>query len=125
MPKKILAVDDSATVRDFLKITLEGAGYQVVLAGDGIEAKKVLETSAENHFDMVLTDLNMPNMNGIELIRDVRQRPGYRFKPILMLTNENQDDVKKEGKVAGASCWLNKPFSAEKLLAVLKVVLPL
>ncbi|MCK4507149.1 MAG: response regulator [Desulfuromonadales bacterium] len=124
MKKTVLAVDDSATVREVLRTTLEGAGYRVMLASDGVEAKKKISNTPENHIDMVLTDLNMPNMNGIELIREVRQQPGYRFKPIMMLTNENQADIKKEGKAAGASCWLNKPFSPEKLLAVVQMVLP-
>lgn len=125
MKKNILAVDDSATVRELLRTTLEGAGYRVSLAGDGLEAKAKLSNIPEEHFDMVLTDLNMPNMNGIELIREVRKQPGYRFKPIMMLTSENQAEIKKEGKSAGASCWLNKPFSPEKLLAVVQMVLPL
>ena len=123
MKKKVLAVDDSATVREVLRATLETAGYQVVLAADGHEALSVLSASA-NSIDMVLTDLNMPNMDGLELIREVRSQPGYRFKPVMMLTSETQPELKAEGKKAGASCWLNKPFKPDRLLSVVQMVLP-
>lgn len=123
MKKRVLAVDDSATVRQVVQTTLEGAGYQVVLAQDG---QKALGTLAEEEsgFDMVLTDLNMPNMNGIELIREIRSRPQHRFIPVMMLTTETQSDLRKAGKIAGASCWLNKPFKPENLLSIVKMVLP-
>ncbi len=82
MKRTVLAVDDSATVRELLRTTLKGAGYQVVLATDGLDALRKLSDSPDNQFDMVLTDLNMPKMNGIELIRKVRQQPGHHFQPI-------------------------------------------
>lgn len=123
MGKRVLAVDDSATVRQVVQSTLEGAGYQVVLAEDGQKALGVL-TEQKNRFDMVLTDLNMPNLNGIDLIREVRSLPEHRFIPVLMLTSEDQADLKKAGKLAGASCWLNKPFKPENLLSIVKMVLP-
>ncbi len=123
MKKKVLAVDDSATVREFLRSTLETAGYQVILASDGNEALSVLSVS-DGSIDMVLTDLNMPIMDGIQFIREVRSLPGYRFKPVMMLTSETQQELRIEGKAAGASCWLNKPFKPEKLLSVIRMVLP-
>lgn len=123
MGKRVLAVDDSATVRQVVQSTLENAGYQVVLAQDGAKALGVLNQE-EDRFDMVLTDLNMPNLNGIELIREIRATPHHRFIPVLMLTSEDQADLKKAGKLAGASCWLNKPFKPENLLSIVKMVLP-
>ena len=122
MRKTVLAVDDSATVREVLRTTLENAGYQVVLANDGREALSKL-TSIKA--DMIVTDLNMPHMDGISLIREVRSQPGCRFLPILMLTSESQLDLRKEGKAAGASCWLNKPFKPVSLISVIKTILPL
>lgn len=121
----MLAVDDSATVREVLRETLEGAGYQVVLASDGVEAIDSFSRTSEDGIDLVLTDLNMPKMNGIELIRQVRQKPGFRFKPIVMLTSEANPALREEGRAAGASCWLNKPFSPEKLLSLVQMILPL
>lgn len=121
MRKTVLAVDDSATVREVLRTTLEDAGYRVVLASDGRDALSKL-TSVKA--DMVLTDLNMPNMDGISLIREIRSQAGYRFMPVMMLTSEDQEDRRKEGKKAGASCWLNKPFKPERLLSVIQMVLP-
>ena len=121
MIKTVLAVDDSSTVREVLRTTLENEGYQFVLAADGQEAISKL-TSIKA--DMVVTDLNMPKMNGIALIRAIRSQPDCRFLPILMLTSENQMKLREEGKVAGASCWLNKPFKPENLLSVIQMILP-
>ena len=103
MAKRVMAVDDSATVRQVLQMTLEGAGYEVVEAVDGKDALNKLGSVT---VDMMVTDLNMPNMDGIDLIRHVRKSPGNRFMPIIMLTTESQPEKKQEGKAAGASGWI-------------------
>lgn len=121
MPKMVMTVDDSMTVRKILSDTLSDAGYQVIEANDGSEAIEKLKSSP---IDLLVTDLNMPRTNGIELIRHVRQQPGNRFMPIIMLTSESQEDLKKEGKGAGASGWVTKPFRPEQLLSVVKMVCP-
>ena len=120
MAKKIMTVDDSATIRQMLSFTLTDAGFDVIEAVDGVDACKKLKDSPVN---MVITDLNMPQMDGIELIREVRKDPANRFVPIIMLTTESQESKKQEGKAAGASGWIVKPFSPEQLLAVVKMVL--
>ncbi len=120
MSKIIMTVDDSASVRQMVSFTLKQAGYQVVEAVDGKDALSKLHGAA---VQMVLTDLNMPNMNGIELIRNVRADPGCKFIPIVMLTTESQAEMKQEGKAAGATGWIVKPFKPEQLLAVVKKVL--
>ena len=120
MAKKIMTVDDSATIRQMLNFTLTDAGFDVVEAVDGVDACSKLKASPVN---MVITDLNMPQMDGIELIREVRKDPANRFVPIIMLTTESQETKKQEGKAAGASGWIVKPFSPEQLLAVVKMVL--
>lgn len=119
MAKKILAVDDSKTMRDMVSFTLKGAGYDVVDAEDGKHALTRLEG---NTFDAVITDLNMPNMNGFELIRALRANPNYKMAPILMLTTEGDEAKKAEGKSAGATGWIVKPFNPEKLVQVVKKV---
>jgi two-component system chemotaxis response regulator CheY len=121
MSKRVMTVDDSATVRQVLKMTLEGAGYEVLQAVDGVDALRKL---ANESVDMLVTDLNMPNMDGITLIREVRRDPGNRFLPIVMLTTESQPEKKHEGKSAGASGWIVKPFKPEQLLAVVRMVCP-
>jgi two-component system chemotaxis response regulator CheY len=121
MDKRIMAVDDSATVRQILQKTLQGAGYHVVEAVDGADA---LEKLSEEQVDMLVTDLNMPNVDGINLIRQVRTKPGNRFMPIIMLTSETQPERKSAGKAAGASGWISKPFRPEQLLAVVRMVCP-
>ncbi len=120
MAKKIMTVDDSATIRQMLKFTLSDAGFDVIEAVDGVDACAKLK---DNPVNMVITDLNMPQMDGIELIREVRKDPANRFVPIIMLTTESQETKKQEGKSAGASGWIVKPFSPEQLLAVVKMVL--
>lgn len=119
--KKVMTVDDSATVRQSLSETLSEAGYEVHEANDGWDA---LEKLNKCQVDMLVTDLNMPNMNGIDLIREVRQMPGNRFMPIIMLTSESRPEQKQAGKAAGASGWIPKPFNKESLLAVVKMVCP-
>jgi two-component system chemotaxis response regulator CheY len=120
MAKRIMTVDDSATIRQMLSFTLNDAGYEVIEAIDGRDAYDKLKNNPVN---MVITDLNMPQMDGIELIREVRKDPANRFVPIIMLTTESQEKKKQEGKAAGASGWIVKPFSPEQLLAVVKMVL--
>ncbi len=114
-------MDDSATVRTSVRMVLERAGYEVELAADGSEALKKIDMAAER-FHLLITDLNMPGLDGIELIRLVRSKPAYRFIPILMLTTESQAAKKEEGKRAGATGWIVKPFQPEQLVAVIRRV---
>lgn len=116
MSKQALAVDDSKTMRDMVSFTLKNAGFDVLEAGDGIEAISVLGTKK---VDLVITDLNMPNMNGLELIKQLRSKPLYHSVPILMLTTEGDEEKKNEGRQAGATGWLVKPFNPDKLLQVI------
>ena len=120
MAKLIMTADDSASVRQMVAFTLKQNGYDVVEACDGSEAVKKLDGSP---IHMVITDLNMPNMDGLELIRQVRTLPQYKFKPILMLTTESQAEKKQAGKAAGATGWIVKPFTQEQLVAVVNKVL--
>jgi two-component system chemotaxis response regulator CheY len=120
MSKIIMTVDDSASIRQMVGFTLKQAGYQVLEAKDGGDALARFDGSGAQ---MVLTDLNMPNMDGIELIRRLRANPSSRFIPIVMLTTESQAEKKQEGKAAGATGWIVKPFKPEQLLAVVKKVL--
>jgi two-component system chemotaxis response regulator CheY len=119
MAKTILTVDDSASVRQMVKFTLSDAGYAVIEAVDGKDALTKL-TSPVN---LVITDLNMPNLDGIGLIRSLRANPVCKGIPILMLTTESQESRKQEGKSAGATGWIVKPFTTQQLLAVVKKVL--
>ena len=119
MGKRILAVDDSKTMRDMLNFTLLNAGYDVVLAEDGNDG---LSKLGDNSIDLIITDINMPGMNGIELIKNVRADASYRSMPILILTTESGAELKQEGKAAGATGWIVKPFVPEKLLQVVTKV---
>lgn len=119
MPKTIMTVDDSASVRQMVSFTLKNDGHNVIEAVDGKDALGKLA----GQVDMIITDLNMPNMDGIELIRQVRAKPAYKFIPIIMLTTESQAQRKQEGKSAGATGWIVKPFKPEQLLAVVSKVL--
>lgn len=121
MTKTIMVVDDSSSMRQMVNFTLASAGYQVVEASDGVDA---LAKSSGQKFDLFITDLNMPNMNGIELTRQLRAAASYRFTPIVLLTTESQQEKKIEGKTAGATGWIVKPFQVEQLLAVVKKVCP-
>lgn len=121
MAKTLLAVDDSKTMREMVAFTLQEAGYNVLQAEDGKDALNVLST---NKVDGIITDLNMPNMNGFDLIRAVRANGDNKFVPILMLTTEGDDSKKQEGKSAGATGWIVKPFNPEKLIDVVKKVCP-
>jgi len=120
MEKCIMTVDDSASVRQMVCYTLKSAGYQVVEAVDGQDALSKLAGSSVH---MIITDLNMPNLDGIGLIRQVRASASHKFVPVVMLTTESQDAKKMEGKQAGATGWIIKPFKPEQLLAVVKKVL--
>ncbi len=121
MGTRVMIVDDSKTVRQVLQMTLVQAGYEVVEAIDGEDALRQL---TENSVDMLVTDLNMPNLDGIGLIKQVRQKAGNRFMPIIMLTTESQLEQKQKGKAAGASGWITKPFKPEQLLSVVSTVCP-
>ncbi|MEO5364841.1 MAG: response regulator [Magnetococcus sp. WYHC-3] len=120
MAQKIMTVDDSSSVRQMVALTLKGAGYEVSEAVDG---KDALEKLKKATVDAVITDLNMPNMDGITLIKGLRALPQYKFTPIIMLTTESQATRKAEGKEAGATGWIVKPFKPQQLLDVLKKVL--
>ncbi len=120
MSKTIMTVDDSNSIRQMVGFTLKRAGFEVLEAIDGRDAISQLDRTT---IDMMITDLNMPNMDGIELIRELRSKPQYKFIPILMLTTESQDEKKQEGKAAGATGWIVKPFKPDQLLAVIKKVL--
>ena len=117
---KILAADDSASMRQMVTFTLKGAGFEVVEAVDGVDA---LQKAKSGSFDLVLSDVNMPNMDGIELVKHIRALPNYKFTPILMLTTESGNDRKMAGKEAGATGWIVKPFNPEQLLNTIKRVL--
>ncbi len=120
MSKRIMTVDDSASVRQMVSFTLRQAGYEVVEAVDGKDALRKLDG---NPVHMVITDLNMPNLDGIGLIKGVRSTAAYKFIPIIMLTTESQESKKLEGKQAGATGWIVKPFKPEQLISVTKKVL--
>lgn len=117
MGKTILIVDDSASMRQLISFTVKDAGYEVISAASGGEA---LTKIAGRNIDMAITDLNMPEMDGITLIRQLRALQEFRFVPIVMLTTEAQDAKRQDGRAAGASGWIVKPFSPEKLLEVVR-----
>lgn len=119
MAKRILTADDSASIRQVVGFTLRQAGYDVVEAVDGQDA---VAKAATGRLDLVLTDLNMPRLDGLGLIRALRATPAHKFTPIVMLTTESQDAKKQEGRAAGATGWIVKPFQPEQLLAVVKKV---
>ena len=120
MTKTVLSVDDSASVRQMVKLTLTAAGYEVIQASDGAEG---LAKARDKAVDIVVTDVNMPVMSGLALIRELRQLPSYKGVPIIFLTTESDDAMKREAKAAGATGWITKPFQQEQLLAVVKKVL--
>tara|TARA_R110001599_G_scaffold159052_1_gene346048 strand:+ start:70519 stop:70887 length:369 start_codon:yes stop_codon:yes gene_type:complete len=120
MTKTILAVDDSGSLRQMVVFSLRAAGYQVVEAIDGEDG---LEKAKSQNFDLVLTDQNMPRMDGFSLIRALRGLPAYQKTPILMLTTESSDEMKAKGRAAGANGWLVKPFDPQRLTEVVKKVI--
>ncbi len=120
MSKMALVVDDSTSMRQMVAFTLQQAGFQVIEGSDGQDALGKVNGKSVN---LVVTDLNMPVMDGITLIKELRRIPNFKFTPILMLTTESQDSKKQEGKSAGATGWLVKPFNPDQLLQVVgKVV---
>jgi two-component system, chemotaxis family, chemotaxis protein CheY len=118
---RILAVDDSASMRQMVGLTLKSAGHQVVVACDGDEALKL--ASEGDPVDLVITDVNMPNMDGISLVRELRLLPQYKGVPLLVLTTEASTERKMEGKQAGATGWIVKPFNPDRLLETVSRVL--
>lgn len=120
MSKQILIVDDSESIREVLAYSISNAGYQTLVASDGMDALKYFDGRT---IDLLLTDYHMPHLNGLELIKRVRQIDDYRFLPILVLTTENQSEMIREARDSGATGWLMKPFNTEKLLQTLRKVI--
>jgi len=120
MAKTILAVDDSSSLRQMVAFSLKAAGYQVVEAVDGQDG---LDKAKQHTVDLVLTDQNMPRMDGLTLIKSLRGLPTYQKVPILMLTTESSEDMKSKGRAAGANGWLVKPFDPQRLIEVVKKVI--
>jgi two-component system chemotaxis response regulator CheY len=122
MPKKILVIDDSASLREVVGIALQAAGYEVTQAIDG---KQALERLDGTRFHLAICDVNMPVMDGITFVKEAKKRGEYRFLPIIMLTTESRESRKQEGQMAGAKAWVVKPFRPEQLLhAVAKLISP-
>ena len=122
MSKTIMIVDDSSSLRVVVSIALSGAGYNVIEASDGRDAIFKLKGKKIN---LIISDVNMPNMDGISFVKAVKEMPDFKFTPILMLTTESQEEKKREGQAAGARAWMVKPFKPEQLVAaVQKLVLP-
>ncbi len=120
MTASILAVDDSASLRMAIRIALTGAGYTVTEAGDGVEG---LAKATSTKFDLIVTDLNMPNMDGLSMIRELRKQPAQAGVPIIFLTTESDPEMKNQAKAAGATGWLVKPFVPDQLVKVARKVL--
>ena len=122
MSKTIMIVDDSSSVRTVVKATLKGAGYNVI---EGVDGKDGLSKLDGQKVHLIISDVNMPNMDGIEMIKEIKKMPDYKFTPICMLTTESEQSKIAEGKAAGAKAWIVKPFQPPKLLdAVTKLILP-
>ncbi|KJV07802.1 response regulator [Methylocucumis oryzae] len=125
MAKTILIVDDSASFRRVEAMALTGAGYEVVEASDGQDALNKLSQLNNQKIHLIICDINMPVMGGIEFVTRVKQLASYKFTPVMMLTTEDSDAIKQEGRAAGAKAWMVKPFKSEQLLnAVSKLILP-
>jgi two-component system chemotaxis response regulator CheY len=123
MPKTILIVDDSRSLRSIVAIALQRAGYDVLEAGDGQEALAVLDKTPKVH--LIVSDVNMPNMDGFAFVQAVKAHPRHKFAPVVMLTTEMEEDKKQKGKAAGARAWIVKPFQPPQLLdAVSKLIMP-
>ena len=120
MGKSILAIDDSASIRQMVNFTLKSSGYEVTEAVDGMDG---LEKAKSKTFNLILTDQNMPRMDGLTLIKNLRALPQYKSVPILMLTTESSDAMKQQGRTVGATGWLVKPFDPQKLIEVVKKVI--
>jgi two-component system chemotaxis response regulator CheY len=122
MSKTILIVDDSASLRQVVNIALSSAGYEVIEACDGVDALGKLDG---RKIHLIISDVNMPNMDGITLVKEIKQKADYKFTPIIMLTTESQEDKKAQGQAAGARAWVVKPFQpAQMLAAVSKLIAP-
>ena len=122
MAKTVLIVDDSATIRQVVGMTLKGAGYEVMEASDGKDALKKLDGKKIN---LIISDVNMPNMDGISFVKEAKKLASYKFTPVIMLTTESQDSKKQEGQAAGAKAWVVKPFQPDQMLAaVAKLIMP-
>ena len=121
MTKTALIVDDSVSMRQLVAFTLKQAGFQVIEGGNGKEA---LDRVKGQKVELVITDLNMPIMDGISLVKELRAKPDFKFTPILLLTTESQDTKKQEGRAAGATGWIVKPFQPDALLKVVAKVVP-
>jgi two-component system chemotaxis response regulator CheY len=122
MAKTILIVDDSPSLRQVVSITLKGAGFDVIEAGDGQAALGKLDGKK---IHLVISDVNMPNMDGITFVKEMKKLPAYRFTPVIMLTTESQEAKKREGQMAGAKAWVVKPFQPTQMLgAVSKLIMP-
>ena len=122
MAKTVLIVDDSASLRQVVNIALKGAGYNVIEACDGKDALSKLNGEK---IHLIISDVNMPNMDGITFVKEAKKLPYYKFTPIIMLTTESQEEKKKEGQAAGAKAWVVKPFQpAQMLSAVAKLIMP-
>jgi two-component system chemotaxis response regulator CheY len=122
MSKTILIVDDSASVRQVVSIALKGAGYDVIT---GVDGKDALQKLNGQRVHLIISDVNMPNMDGITFVSEVKKLPAYKFTPIIMLTTESQEDKKKQAQAAGAKAWVTKPFQPPQMLAaVAKLIAP-
>jgi len=122
MSKTILIVDDSSSLRNVVRIALSEAGYDVIEGGDGSEGIKALDGRKVH---LIISDVNMPNMDGISMVKEIKKMPAYQFTPIIMLTTEAGDDLKSQGKEAGVKAWVVKPFKPDQMLnAVSKLIMP-
>ncbi len=125
MAKTILIVDDSASLRRVVNMALSTAGYEIIEAEDGVDALKKLGGLGEKKIHLIICDVNMPNMNGIEFVTQLKAQNVFKFTPVIMLTTEGDNEVKMAGKEAGAKAWMIKPFNPEQMLnAVAKLILP-
>ena len=122
MGKTILVVDDSASVRQVVSIALKGAGYDVIQGSDGKDALKQLDG---RRIHLIISDVNMPNMDGITFVTEAKKLPAYKFTPVIMLTTESQEEKKRQAQAAGAKAWVTKPFQPDQMLAaVSKLIAP-
>jgi two-component system chemotaxis response regulator CheY len=121
MSKTVMVVDDSASLRQMVSTTLKAAGYETIEAGDGREA---LDKLNGDKISLIISDVNMPNMDGITFLKEVKKLPAYKFTPVIMLTTESQEAKKEEGKQAGAKAWVVKPFKPDQMLQAVKKLAP-
>jgi two-component system chemotaxis response regulator CheY len=117
MAKTIMVVDDSISIRQVVSLALKQAGYDVI---EGIDGRDALAKLTGQKVNLIISDVNMPNMDGITFVRELKTRPAYKFTPVLMLTTESQEDKKEQGKAAGARAWMVKPFKPDALLAAVQ-----